>query len=481
MADGYARSSGRPGVLVVTTGPGATNALTPLVESYAGSQPVLTVMSDIPAALIGRDLGALHEVPRQIDCFRPVSRWAETITEGREIAPAIQQAFHLFRSARPGPVALSVPTDLLMAKTPGATRAPTGSRPACDLRLIERAAGYLRGARRPLLIVGGGVVAAGGGAELLALARRLGAPVLTTVMGRGAIAETDPLWLGVLPNKHASQPAIESADVILAVGCRFAHRSTQGLLLNLSFRPDQTLIHLDLDPRVIGKLFAPALAVVGDARDGLAALGSALGPGAPASAWDGGRLGALRDARGARWTEVDGRLIGILRDALAPDAIVVNDQTGINYWMEWHFPVLAPRTFLYPVGSAVLGYAVPAAIGAKIAHPDRQVIAVAGDGGFLFSVNELATAVKYRLGIVFLVLNDQRYGAIKYLQEAMFGRHYETELANPDFVALARSFGAEGHLVDGLDDLPRALDKALGHGGPTLLELPIAIDPPWEL
>jgi acetolactate synthase-1/2/3 large subunit len=159
----------------------------------------------------------------------------------------------------------------------------------------------------------------------------------------------------------------------------------------------------------------------------------------------------------------------------------VNDQTGINYWMEWHFPVLRPRTFLYPVGSAVLGYAVPAAIGAKVALPDRQVIAVTGDGGFLFSVNELATAVKYGLGIVFLVMNDGRYGAIKWLQEAMFGRWGEADLANPDFPALAQAFGAEGQRVERLDDLPQALEKALGHAGSTLLELPLAIDPPWEL
>jgi len=482
MADGYARSSGRPGVVVVTTGPGATNALTPLVESYAGSQPVLALMSDIPAALVGRDLGALHEVPNQIECFRPVTRWAERIAEGRAIAPAVQRAFALFRSARPGPVALSVPTDLLMAKTEGQLAAPTGGRPACDRALVAQAAAHLARARRPLIVSGGGTVAAEAGAELIALARRLGAPVITTVMGRGAVAETDPAWLGVLPNKHATQSALESADVVLAVGCRFAHRSTQGLLLNLSFRPEQTLIHLDLDPRVIGALFPPTLGIVGDARDGLAALAAALGPGRAAAQWDTARLDARRAARGPRWTETDGRLIGILREALASDAIVVNDQTGINYWMEWHFPVLAPRTFLYPVGSAVLGYAVPAAIGAKVANPKRQVIAVAGDGGFLFSVNELATAVKYRLGIVFLVLNDQRFGAIKYLQEAMFGGRWgEADLANPDFVALARAFGAEGHRVDGLDALPGALARALGHAGPTLLELPIAIDPPWEV
>ncbi len=287
--------------------------------------------------------------------------------------------------------------------------------------------------------------------------------------------------LGVLPNKRATQAALEAADVVLAAGCRFAHRSTHGLLLNLALRPDQALLHLDLDPAVIGKVYAPELGIVGDARDGLAGLLLALDPGPAESEWD---WTALASARAARWPrqtgEVD-RLLRVLRDALAPDAIVACDQTGLNYWMEWYFPVYAPRTFLYPVGSATLGYAVPAAIGAKIAHPQRQVVAVAGDGGFLFSVNELATAVKYRLPIVFVVLNDQRYGAIKWLQEAIFGRWGETDLANPDFPALARAFGAEGWRVADLDALPGALARALGHPGPTLVEIPLAIDPPWEL
>jgi thiamine pyrophosphate-dependent acetolactate synthase large subunit-like protein len=481
MADGYARASGRPGVVLVTTGPGATNALTPLVEAYAGSQPLLLLMSDIPAALIGQGVGALHEVPNQIDCFRPVCRWAETLGAGRDIPGAVQGAFHLFRTGRPGPIALSLPTDLLTAPVAARLTPPgQGRRPPCDVRLLETAARSLRMARRPLLVAGGGVVAAEAGAELVALAERLGAPVVTTVMGRGAIAERHPRWLGVLSNKHASQPALEAADVVLAAGCRFTHRSTRGLLLDLAFRPDQTLIHLDLDPGVLGKLYTPTLGIVGDARDGLAGLLAALGPG-PAAEWDWSWLAARRAARSPRYTETIDRLLGILRARLADDAIVVSDQTGINYWMEWHFPVLAPRTFLYPVGSATLGYAVPAAIGAKIARPDRQVVAVAGDGGFLYSVNELATAVKYRLPIVFLVLNDDRYGAIKWLQEKIFGRWGETDLANPDFPALARAFGAAGARVAGLEALGSALDRALAHPGPTLLELPLAIDPPWEL
>jgi acetolactate synthase-1/2/3 large subunit len=231
MADGYARASGQPGIVLVTTGPGATNALTPLVEAYAGSQPVLLLMSDIPSALVGQDLGALHEVRNQIDCFRPVCRWAETVRDAREIAGAVQGAFHLLRAGRPGPIALSIPTDFLVARVEARLTAPgQGQRPPCDVRLLAEAAErYLRPARRPLLIAGGGVVAAGAGAELAALARRLGAPVVTTVMGRGGLPERDPLWLGALPNKHATQPALEAADVVLAVGCRFAHRSTRGL------------------------------------------------------------------------------------------------------------------------------------------------------------------------------------------------------------------------------------------------------------
>ncbi len=482
MADGYARSSGAPGIVIVTTGPGATNTLTPLAEARAGSVPLLVVMSDIPAALVGRDLGALHEVVNQIDCFKPVCRWAEAVSDGGAIVASIQSAFDRFASERPGPVALSIPTDLLSGRAPGRiVAARRRERPRCPDEDIAAAARLLRAARRPLIISGGGAVSAGAGGELRRLAGRLAAPVITTVTGRGILPETDRLWHGVLPNRLATEEAIRAADVILAVGCRFAHRSTQGLLLNLVFAPDQALIHLDLDPSVIGKLFKPRLGLVGDARDGLARLDEALGSDPARTDWDFGWLGTLKTRANERYTADVQRFLRILRGALARDAIVVNDQTGVNYWMEWHFPVLAPRTFLYPVGSATLGYGVPAAIGARIANPDRQVVAVVGDGGFLFSVNELATAVKYSLPIVFLVLNDGRYGAIKYLQERMFGRWGETDLANPDFPALARAFGADGHRVESLDLLGPALGRALAHHGPTVLELPMAVEPPWEL
>lgn len=482
MADGYARASGEIGVCLVTTGPGATNTLTPLVESYAGSIPVLVVMSDVASHLVGRDLGALHEVPNQIECFRPVTRMAEALMRADDIPSAIAGAIDLLRTGRPGPVAISIPNDFLTARVDARPpAAPAGRRPPCRVADIAEAARRLERAERPLVIAGGGVVAAGAGAELAALARRLGAPVITTVMGRGALREDDPLWLGVLPNRRATEAALREADVVLAVGCRFAHRSTQGLLLDLRFSPDQVLIHLDLDPTVIGRMYTPTLGIVGDARDGLARLVEALGPGAPREGWDRARLAALRDAAGERYTPALAKFIAALRAGVPADGIVVNDQTTVNYWMEWRFPVLAPRTFLYPVGSATLGYAVPAAIGAQIASPGRAVVAVVGDGGFVFSVNELATAVKYRLPIAFLVMNDDRYGAIKWLQETMFGRWGEADLANPDFPALARAFGCRGERLPGVDALPDALAAAFKADGPTVLELSLSAEPPWEL
>jgi acetolactate synthase-1/2/3 large subunit len=481
MADGYARSTGRTGVVVVTSGPGATNALTPLVESYASSMPILVIMSDIQSNMVGRDAGSLHEVPNQIECFRPVTRMAEALTRAADIPGTLAGAFELLRTGRPGPVAISIPFDFLTGEVDAElpARGPS-QRPPCHVADVDEAVRRLRAARRPLVVAGGGVVSAGAEAELATLARRLGAPVITTVMGRGAVGEDDPLWHAVLPNKRATEAVFAAADVVLVVGCRLAARSTQGLLLNLAFTREQTLIHLDLDPTVIGKLFKPDVAVVGDARDGLARMIQALGAGTPAATWDPAWLAPLRTAASPRYTADTARLVETLRAALPVDAIVANDQTGINYWMEWRFPVLTPRTFLYPVGSATLGYGLPAAIGAQIANPGRAVVAVLGDGGFMFSVNELATAVKYRLPIAIVLMNDERYGAIKWLQEKMFKRWGETELANPDFPAMARAFGARGERLAGIDALPGALARALAADGPTLLELGLGIEPPWE-
>jgi thiamine pyrophosphate-dependent acetolactate synthase large subunit-like protein len=480
MADGYARASGRTGVVVVTTGPGATNTITPLAESYAGSAPVLVVMSDILSHLVGRDLGALHEVVNQIDCFRPVTRWAEAVTDAAAIPATLAAAFDLLRTGRPGPVAISIPYDHLATASDAPAPPPApGRRPPCHVDDIAHAARVLRGAARPLIIAGGGVVAAGAERELLAVARRLGARVVTTVTGRGAVDERDPLWHSVLPDRRATRPALRAADVVFAVGTKLGHRSIEKLGAGLE--PAQALVHLDLDPGVIGRMWKAQVAIVGDARDGLARLLETLGPGAPAAGWDSRLLAAARADTGPRLTAELAEALATLRAALPDDAIVVNDQTGLTYWMETRFPVYRPRTFLYPVGSATLGYGVPAAIGAKLACPDRPVLAVAGDGGFMFSVAELATAVKERLPIAFLIVNDDRYGAIKWLQETLYaGRWGEADLVNPDFVALAAAFGARGERLPSAAALPDALARAFAADRPTVLEMRLAIEPPWE-
>jgi thiamine pyrophosphate-dependent acetolactate synthase large subunit-like protein len=479
MADGYARASGEPGVALVTTGPGLTNALTPLVEAYADSIPVVLITSDIASDLVGRDLGALHEVPNQIDCVRPVARWAEALGEARAIPGAVAGAFDLLRTGRPGPMVLSIPYDLLAARVSApAPGGGHGMRPPCHVADVREAAAVLLEASRPLIVTGGGVIAAGAERELAAVTRRLAAPVIATVGGRGALSERDALFQGVLPDRRACAEPLKAADAILAVGTKLGHRSLEKL--GVSLADAQALVHLDLDPTVIGRVFKPRVAVVGDARDGLARLLGALGSEAPADGWDRAWLARVRDDAGPRYTPAIAGLIGTLRAALPEDAMVVCDQTGLTYWMEWRFPVLQPRTFLYPTGSAVLGYAVPAAIGAKVARPERAVLAIAGDGGFMYSVNELATAVKYRLPVVFLVVNDERFGAIHWLQARMFGRPFEADLANPDFVALARAFGCHGERVTP-DTLGAAIGRALAADGPSVLELPLAVDPPWEL
>jgi acetolactate synthase-1/2/3 large subunit len=374
---------------------------------------------------------------------------------------------------------LSIPYDFLNTGVEAPQPAGGhGVRPPCHVGDVEQAVPLLARASRPLVVAGGGVIAAGAEGELQHVARRLGAPVIATVAGRGAVSEREPFFQGVLPDRRACAEPLRAADAILAVGTKFGHRSLEKL--GLALDPEQALIHLDLDPTVIGRVFKPRVALVGDALDGLRRLRAGLGQGAGAAGWNRAWLAERRADAGPRYTPAIARLIDTLRAALPDDAIVVNDQTGLTYWMEWRFPVLRPRTFLYPTGSAALGYAVPAAIGAKLARPDRAVVAVAGDGGFMYSVNELATAVKYRLPIVFLVVNDERFGAIRWLQERLFGLAGESDLTNPDFPALARAFGCHGERVEaaGLGD---GLRRALAADGPTVLELRAAIEPPWEM
>ena len=487
MADGYARATGKPGVVLVTTGPAAINTLSPLVESFASSIPVVVLMSDIASRLVGRNCGALHEVTNQIECFRNLTRWCKGLVAVSEIPGALHDAFRVIRTGRPGPVALSFPNDLLSERTEGAL-SPGGGAPSSsfDEVALRDAVARLKHAAKPLLISGGGIIAAAAEEEIVRLAERVAAPVITTVMGRGSMPENHPLWLGVLPNRHATERALEQADVILAVGTRLSFRSTQGVSLKLKLRPDQALIHLDIDATVPGIMYHPTIALIGDAKAGLCRILTELGEKEARSPWKVPSFWRSMRIHSARYTREMAQVIKNLRDVLADDAILVNDQSNVNYWLEWYFPVLRPRTFLYPVGSSTLGYSLPAAIGAKIGCPERQVVAITGDGGFLFTVQELATAVKYNLSLVVILFNDNCYGGIRWLQNERYGRSGEVDLVNPDFQLLARAFGANGIRVNSLSDLPAVLRSALAAEGPTVLEVPVTEElsydiPLWKL
>ena len=422
-------------------------------------------------------------MPNQIECFRPVCRWADALAAVREIPAAVQGAFHLFRTGRPGPVALSIPTDVLNAPVAAQAHAGwRGRRPPCDVGLIEEAARYLARAERPAPRRRGRRHRGGRDGELPALARRLRAPVITSVMGRGAIAETDPLWLGVLPNRRATQDALEAADVVLSVGCRFSHRSTKGLLLNLSFRPDQALIQIDLDPRTIGRMHVPALGIVGDARDGLAGFWRAVPAGAPAAALGLAALRRARDARHPRYTDGHRRAAAGAPRGRAGGRDLRRRPDGPQL-LDGVAPP-RPRAPDVPLpdrlGDARLWRAGRDRGQGRAAGSARWSWSSATGGSSLRGA-ELATAAKYHLPVVFVVMNDQDYGAIRYLQTRLYGRTGEHALGGPDVLALARAFGVEAYRAPDDDALRSTLDKALALGGPALIEVPVAVEPPWDL
>lgn len=483
MADGYARASGTLGVVLTTTGPGASNVATPLAEAYASSVPLLLLASQIEAAYVGRGHGALHEYPDQLGLLRTLTGFATRVDRPEAIVPTLLDAVRRLALGRPRPAYLEIPHDVLAAELP-APPPPLPpwwlARPGPDPRALDEAARRLARARKPLIYAGGGVVAAEGSAALRLLAERLRCPVVLSVMARGALPADHPLYAGGFSAGGHVRDLIAEADLLLAVGTRFSRRS----LRRIDFQAPAELIHIDLDPEEPGKHVPTTLAIVSDARAALEGLAERVA--GPAPGWGeelpadlAGRMAATRAhlaaTRGGRALE----LLDAIRAVLPREALTVHDQSIICYWAEYFFPVYLPRTFLYPVGSGTLGYAMPAAIGAKLARPDAPVAVLAGDGGFMFTLQELAVAVQERLTLPLLLFNDQRYGVIKRLQERRFRRATEVDLVHPDFVKLAEAFGARGVRLKPGEDPGPALGAALAASGPTLIEIPVDLEPPW--
>jgi acetolactate synthase-1/2/3 large subunit len=472
MADGYARASGRPGVALTITGPGATNALTGIGTAYSDSSPVLLLTAQLARPLIDQERGDLHDIRDQPGIFRTLTAWTARASTVREIPTLIHRAMATFRSARPRPIHVEVPLDVL-AETDDVEigPVPAAAPPAPRPEEVAAAAVRLAGAGRVAILAGGGVNAAGATPALVRVAEILQAPVLHTAMGMGAFPDDHPLALGTgWDLEYTMGRVLAEADALLAVGCRFAGLTTRQWTL----RVPPTVVQIDIDPREIGKNY-PATGVVADARLGLLALAEALeaaGVRRPPADPE------LQRARAARWAALRARYpaeIGILEDlgaVLGRDGTLVADMTGVGYWARRTWRAPRPRSFLFPMGFGTLGFALPAAIGARLAEPARRLVCVAGDGGYLFTGQELATAVHHGVAFPCVIFNDGSFGAIRHFQKRRFGREVNAELTNPDFVRLAEAYGARGVRLDRLGDLRGALTEALAADRMTIIEAP---------
>ncbi len=474
-ADGYARTSGRPAPLLLSTGPGALISLAALMEAASAHVPVVAIASQIPRELIGAGRGFLHELPDQKASFAPVVKWAARAESSGDIPELLGEAFRRALTPPSGPVFLEIPVDVLA----GETDVPVGELdtapelpPLPSENDLGEAVRLLAAAERPVIWAGGGVLRSGAWDELRAVAERLGAPVVTTYMGKGAFPEDHPLAAGSASDEPAVQELLSGADAILAVGTELGAETTAHYSLELRGR----LVHVDADPRRIGATYE-ALGLVGDARGVLAALLEGL-PTAESTAGE-QRVAEVRARIASR---LDGQdrglergLVRTVREALPRDAVSSWDMTILAYWAAAHFPAYEPRSFLYPLGSGTLGYSWPAALGASLAVPGRPVLGVVGDGGFNYGLAELAPARQYGLDAKLLLVDDGGYGILREYQRDQFGETFSVDLVEPDFRAAIEAFRVPVVSVEP-DGLADALAAVLAEDGPAVVHVPALLE-----
>ncbi len=484
MADGYSRVAGKPGVALVVPGPGVQNASAALGTAYACSSPVLLVAGQVESAALGQDKGALHEINDQLEIVRPITKWSRRVLAVADIPSAIQEGLWRAQSGRPRPTMVEIPPDVLAAEAEVALAAPEALMPAApDPESVRQAARLLAEAEKPLIWAGGGVILGDAADELTALAEELGMPVATTAEGKGAIPEDRTLSLGVGYYGHGAPSfAAPRADVILAVGTRLTGQMHGPTAL----RSPQRLIHLDVDASVIDKNYPAEVAIVGHARPGLRMLREIARtlPRRP-DRWSRSELEEIK-RRGAesvvRQAPLQCEIIGQLQKSIDDEAVVVCGITNVGYWANLALQRRRPRTYLTASYFATLGFAYPTALGAKVAAPARAVISLSGDGGFMYALPELATAVQYGIDVVAIVFVDGAFGASKNDQRTRYeGRVIGTELRNPSFAQVAEVFGAKGIRAEP-SDLGKAVQTALEARRPTVIEVPIpTLPPPFQL
>jgi len=475
MADGYARTTGRPGVCMVVPGPGLFNALSGMATAYACSSRVLCISGQIRSDLIGKGYGMLHEVKDQSRTLASVTKWNGLARRPEEVAPLVNEAFRQLLSGRPQPVGLELPPDVLAGHgdvdlLPSAV--PEVSR--VDSQLLGEAVERLSTAVSPVIYVGGGGVVSRAEKELVRLAELLQAPVVMSDSGRGAVSDRHPLALTQLGGRCV----LPLADVVLVVGSRFL----TALGRPVSELPGQQFVYLNLDVHDMGEPRPVGLKLQADSRSALQDICDALPRQHRAS-----REQQVIRVRG--WCAAQTALIEpqmaylrVLRDCIPEEGILVGELTQVGYAASFGYPVYRPGSYLTPGYQGTLGYGFATALGAALGNPGRSVVSITGDGGFGWNLQELATMAKYRPDLVLVVFSDDAFGNVRRIQDSVFQRRIGTDLCNPDFVKLAEAFGIDAIRVESPEGLQTCLAAAIRRGGSSLIEVRVAAMPGgWHL
>ena len=477
MADGYARASGKPAVALIISGPGVTNVATAVGEAYTESTPLLVVASAEERRWLRRMAGNYHDIRDQIGIMRPITGYAADATHASQLPGLVGEAFRAMLHGRSRPAYVEIPKDLLEEEAsyqiPAA--APV-ERPGPTPEAIGAAVDAIAAAKRVVVLGGGGAVSSGAIDGITALAERLGAPVVTSQLGKGSIAEDHPYALGNLWTRdNAVDALMRQADFAIVLGTKLGNAETEGMTMPL---PDR-LLRIDIDPTEVGRHYPASQAIIADARKTAEALADALAArGVSKQGWTPGQVAETKaKALEQTWGAENAPYLAALRRAIPRDGVLVGDTTMMTYLAARRYPVYQPRTWLVPTGYLTLGFAMPAALGAKVARPDATVVAMVGDGGFQFTMHELATAVQHRLGVPIVIFNDSTYTAVKMDQAHRFDRrHLAVDLVNPDFVALAAAYGIPGVRAESPEALEEQVGLAAQRDLPTIIDVPIS----WE-
>jgi acetolactate synthase-1/2/3 large subunit len=489
MAEGYARVRGTPGVVIVTSGPGATNAVTGIADAYMDSTPLVVISGQVPTSMIGND--AFQEADF-VGITRPCTKHNYLVKDVKDVARIIKEAFYIAGTGRPGPVVVDLPKDVQQAthtfKYPEKVDI-RGYKPTIrgNPRQIERAVEAIEASERPLLYVGGGVQWSGAAAELQQLARGLGIPVTETLMGLGSFPASDSLRLGMLGmhGSYGTNTAVQNTDCLIAVGARFDDRVTGRIA---DFAPKaETIIHIDIDPSSISKNVKVDIPIVGDIKnvlgDMLTMVKGRETIGKRRGVWEKWHQQILAWQKERPLYESNGRVsdevspqqvIAELADITKGECIIATDVGQHQMWVAQLFPFQRPRSWLTSGGLGTMGYGLPAGIGAKFAAPDTPVVVVSGDGSIQMNIQELGTAVEYNIDIKVIILNNYFLGMVRQWQERFYAERYSySAMSVPNFVKLADAYGAHGFRIERAKDLSRVMREAFATPGPVLIDIVI--------